>query len=246
MDKIQRAYKGKDVDMLTACAAMIEAAIAHKAEIIAKRASWKDPFLADLKTKIETITKTHLGIDSLKDQRQSTQVLLQIQQKALDDLTELHVQIKRDFRKDKIVLNEMLTSLGFGQYYTAAKKKSQADLVYLLYAYKKNLTTQWETDIAAKGVDPALLAGIKGYADALHNANVTQETMKSSGSEISQEAVIDFNEIYAEVMDVANIAQMVFKAKPAIKSKFVYTKTLKALTSMGSTTETKEPDPKPS
>ena len=59
----------------------------------AKRSTWADPFFEDLKTNIQTTTKTYLGKDAAKDMRQATQIVLSIQANALTDLAELKVQI---------------------------------------------------------------------------------------------------------------------------------------------------------
>lgn len=43
----KRNYTGKDVDMLTACAAIIENAIANQEFLIGKRRNWADPFFGN-------------------------------------------------------------------------------------------------------------------------------------------------------------------------------------------------------
>ena len=48
-----RIYKGKDAEMLIAISTIVESAISNKAFLITKRANWVDPFLPNLKTKID-------------------------------------------------------------------------------------------------------------------------------------------------------------------------------------------------
>jgi len=69
---IKRKYTGKDVDMLTACATIIEQAIIHKTFLQSKRANWADPFFQNLQTTIDDAFKDHLGIDNAKQMREAT------------------------------------------------------------------------------------------------------------------------------------------------------------------------------
>jgi len=45
MTTIKRKYKGSDVDMLTVSSTIVEHAIANKTKLVAKRATWADPYL---------------------------------------------------------------------------------------------------------------------------------------------------------------------------------------------------------
>jgi hypothetical protein len=66
MATIKRVYSGKDVDMLTASATIVEQAILHKEFLIEKRPNWADPFLSEKQTKIENAFSEYLGIDNSK------------------------------------------------------------------------------------------------------------------------------------------------------------------------------------
>lgn len=49
----KHTYTGKDVDMLTTCATIVENAIANQEFLVSKRKNWANPFFADLKTRID-------------------------------------------------------------------------------------------------------------------------------------------------------------------------------------------------
>ena len=100
-NEIKRAYKGSDAEMLTAIDIIVQAAIDNQKTLVAKRASWADPFLSNLQTEINTVTQTYIGVDSTKDLRTATQLVTQIQSGAINALEEVKVQIERDFRDDK-------------------------------------------------------------------------------------------------------------------------------------------------
>jgi len=223
---LKRAYKGKDVDMLTACGTIIEQAIIHKATIVAKRANWADPFLPDLQTRIKDAFPNFLGIDNAEQLRESTQILIGIQTNALRDLAEFKVQITEDFKSNRKRRDEILNKLGFTAHHKDAQNKDQEALIELLTKFQKNMTTPLQTEITNAGMAASLITAIIGYANVLKNSNITQETMKGSRKVISQAAVTEFNAIYNAVISVGRISANFFKTNKAIQDKFSYAKTL--------------------
>ena len=238
-----RLYNCSDVVMFTTISALLENAKAHKTFLIGKRAIWADPFFADTETRIDTLLQTYLGIDSAKDLRNATQALKVIQANALKVLGDVKVQIEEDFIKTKVRQKELLNTLGFATYYTeASSNKSQEALVNLLFQFKKNMTAAIKTEITAKGTAAAQIDEVISYADALNNANVTQETFKSNRPTITEEAVKAFNDIYTDVKSIAKIAARFFKDQAAIKDTFSFTK---IATAQKAAIKTKKATPKP-
>ena len=227
-NEIKRVYKGTDAQMLTAINTIVQAAIDNQKTLVARRASWADPFLPDLQTEIDTVTQTYIGVDSAKDLRTATQLVTQIQAGAIDALEEVKVQIERDFRDDKTTRDELLNELGYTACFKAAYRKDQGALVNLLLRFKKSLTPDVQTQLTGKGTDAGTLTAITGYADTLNNANISQEGFKSSRTSSTQTAVAAFNNMYNKVMDVAVIAAKFFKDSPATQLRFSYSKVLTA------------------
>jgi hypothetical protein len=228
---ITRNYKKKDVEMLTASEIVIENAIANKVFLQSKRTIWADPFFQDLKTKINNVSNTYLGTDAAKEMRQSTQILLEIQKNALTDLAEFKVQVEEDFKKDQVQNNEIMIQLGFTNYYKLAQKKDQEGLVNLLFQFKKNLTPTLGDLITKKGTSQTIINSIIGYADTLRDANIDQETFKGTRTEITDEAIIAFNEVYDDVISIAKIANKFFKSNKAKQELFSFTKVANTLNS---------------
>jgi hypothetical protein len=162
--------------------------------------------------------------------RNATQVVNNLMNTALDNLSLFNVQVKTDFQSNPAQLNNMLTSLGFVQHYKGAYKKNQQDLIELLYKFKTNMTAELKTQITTAGTSPALIEDIIAHADTLKNANITQETLKGGRKKISEDGVIEFNAIYNSVISIAKISASIFKNDPAIRDQFNFSKTLKALT----------------
>jgi hypothetical protein len=223
-----RMYKGKDVEMLMSVSTLLETAIANQDFLVLKRSIWAPPFFDNLKNRVDTIFKTHLGIDSAKDMRQSTLALLGIQKNAIKDLALVKVQVEEDFKKDKPRQTEILKQLGFTAHLKDVQNKDQEALITLLYMFKNNLPGL-RAEIEAKGTDKNSLDTIVAYADTLKNANVSQETFKSSKKTITADALADFNGIYSDVISVCKIAAKLFADKPHLKEQFSYSKVLKAL-----------------
>ena len=207
---------------------MMETATSNKEFLLPKRSTWADPYFDNMKKRIDDAFKNHLGVDSAKELRQSTQVLMGIQKTAGRDIAEVKVQLDEDFKKDKARRTEILKQLGFTDHLKNVQKQDQEALISLLYMFQKNLPGL-RTEIEAKGTDKNILNTIMGYADTLKNANVNQETFKSSKKTITAAAVAEFNGIYEDVISICKIAAKFCKDKPELKEQFSFTKVLKAL-----------------
>ena len=225
MATVTKKFRHNIVVMITAISTVVENAIKNKAAIVAKRATWVDPFLPNLKARIDTVVQTYLGVDSAKDLRNATQALIATQNTALDKLSFFQLQIKQDFKKAPIRRDEILNLLGFNDYYKQAyKNDSQDALINLLYQFKKNMDATLKAEITGKGTDVASITEIIGFADTLKNSNVSQETFKSNRTVLTEQATNVFNDLYDDVIAVGRISAGVFKKDKAIKETFSYTK----------------------
>jgi hypothetical protein len=235
MATTKRVYAGKDVDMLTASATIVEQAISHKDFLIEKRPIWADPFLTDIQTSINKAFSEYLGIDNAKQMREQTQLLNQMQRDALVELAEFKVQLVEDFKSNKPRRDEILNQLGFTTNLKSAQKKDQQTLIELLLQFKTNMSGALQTEITTKGTNPTLIEKIIAYADQLKSHNITQETLKGSRKEVSQQGLTVFNDIYNQTISIAKISAKFFKENKAIKDQFSFAKTMKGLTAAKAT-----------
>jgi hypothetical protein len=229
MNKVQRKYTTKDVEMLVSASTIIDAAIANKALLQSKRSTWADPFFENIKTAIDSATEEHLGVDSAKELREATIAVGAIQVMAIKDLAEVKVQISEDFKNNKTLQGEILTQLGFSSYLAEVQKNNQEALINLLYQFKKNLTPELKTKIVTQGTSAAVLDTITGYADSLKAANVLQESNKGTRKEITSEGITAFNNIYDTVISICKIASKFYKETPAVQQQFSFSKVTKSL-----------------
>lgn len=229
MNTPNRNYANGDADMLTACATLTEAAIAHKTFLQSKRSNWGDPYFETLKQRIADTSSSHLGMDNAKAMRAATLKIITLQKQAESDLANLKAQLEVDYRADKPRRNELLKQLGFTDQLKKVQNKDQQAMVQLLYAYKAAMTPALKAEFLANGTMPALIDNITGYADVLQQANITQETMKSGRKGITAEGIAACNSIYTEVIGVSKMASKFFKGDPAVQSRFNYNKALAAM-----------------
>ena len=226
MTTTKRAYKGKDVEMLTAASSIVDHAIECKDFLISKRSTWADPYFPDLKTKIQSAFSNILGIDSSDGLIPATRLVNSLQTDASNLLSELKIQIEMDFKKTPTRRDEILKILGFTTLLKDTQKGNQVAMVELLYKFKLAITEELISEITAKGTNPATIQTIIGFADQLNTANINQETIKSSKKEITALAVSQLNEIYDEVISVAQIAANFYKDDKIKQSYFSYTNAL--------------------
>jgi len=221
-----RNYNCKSVDMLMASKTIAESFKANITDLSTTRTDWTTDYADDLTTRIDTAIETHLGIDAKKDLRQATATLTTIQAPARRDVSFFKTQIVEDFKKDTSKKNEILTTLGFTTYLQYVQKGDQEALIQLLYQFKTNLTETLRQEITAKGMNPALLDKIVGYADTFKQANVAQENLKGSTKEITQEVTDAFNAIYDEIIGICKKAASYYRYEPLKKEQFTFSKVL--------------------
>ena len=238
MAEVIRAYKGKDAEMLITASVIAENAIANKTFLVSKRPLWADPFLPNLKAKIDLAVQTYLGADNAKSLRLSTQVLLGIEKNALKDLADFKIGIEVDFASDKTRLTEILTQLGFTLYHKTAKKGDQEALINLLFQYKTNMIPALQTEITAKGTNPTLITNIMVYAGTLKTANITQETFKGTRKTATAIAIKEFNACYTLAIGICKISAKYYKDQADLKDQFSFSKIRKTLNNTSNPTPT--------
>lgn len=227
MTTITRNYSTKDVDFLITADTIINSAIANQPFLETKRSIWKPAFFQDIKTQINNAIETYLGVDNAKALRDASQVVYAIVTPANAILAEVKVQIEEDFKDTPTQKNEILNNLGYTSYFGEARRGDQEGLINLLYQFKTNLSPELTTTIVNKGTAQASLDEIISYADQLKNANVTQEGAKGTRKEITNEAIIEFNNIYDKIISIARIASKFYKNNKPLADQFSFIKVSK-------------------
>ncbi len=234
---VVRKYSHSDSIMLTAVSTLVENAITHKAIIIPKRAIWVDPYLVTFQTRIDLVIKDIFGVDNAKELRVATQTVNAMQLDALHKLGLINTEITQDFKNTPARRTEILTTLGFKEFYKEAYQSgSHSSFVNLLYRFNQNMTDPLKAEIVAKGTEEASIDEIMAMALTLKNANVTQSTFKVNRPVLTEDTIKAFNDIYSEGIALGTICAKIFAADKAVKETFSYSKITNLL---------KPPTPKP-
>lgn len=221
MSVLQRKFAGKDVEMLTSAATMLNAAIDNKAKLIQHRPGWVDPFFPNLVASIDAGFQI-VGVNNKQILIEATGLVLSIFKDARKELSTFKTMVVEDFKKDKTRRDQILSVLGFTKHLKSVQSGDQEAMVQLLITFSQNLTPALETEILAKGMGPALPTAIKGYSDQIKKANIDQETLKGKKKELTSADVTVLNNIYDDVMSVANISKKLFAGEPDKVALFTY------------------------
>lgn len=229
-----RNYSYKDVVMLMAAKTILQGLLDNLAELSLARSTWNVAYVSALIQKIDDAIETFLGLDKKQPLRDATTLLTSIQAPALRDLSFIKTQIEVDFSSEKTLI---LTKLGLNR---NMHNISQESLIELLYSFKKGMDDTLKAQITAKGTNPALIDAVTEYARQLEQANLSQESLKSSTREVSQQALDAFNAIYDEVIGISKIASKFYKDDPLKKDQFTFKKVVK---NMGGAVKKEETPP---
>jgi len=241
MVTMKRIYKGSDAGALTTCDTIITTAISNKERLIAKRSGWKDPFFTDLQKKIADAFKVYLGVDSAKDLRAATALIIGMQTDVIKTLSQTKVQVEEDFKNNKARREEILKQLGFTDFFKKVQSRNQEALIEMLFRFKANLLTDLKQEIVNKGTAAATLESILAYADQLEALNVSQETLKGGRKDVTAAAVTEFNAIYSEVISICRIVSRLFADDKLFIEKFSYSRILKQLSASQGNGNKEEP-----
>jgi hypothetical protein len=229
---MKRNYPGSDVAMLTAAAVITDNALADINFLSGKRSNWDAPYFSNLKLKIDSGLAA-IGIDKAGGLRSATHSMLATQQRALDSLFEMKIQISEDFKSDKTRKADILAVLGFTAFYAAAARRSQTAIIKLLNQFKENLTDDLRAEIEAKGITKESLDGLVAFAEEMKAANLAQEVHKGNRVNLTGNDITLLNEIYAEVISIAKISYGFYKGNSSKQSQYSFRKILSRLSSSG-------------
>ena len=218
-----RNYSYKDVVMLMAAKTILQSIQAYLSELSTVRTNWTNAYVTELILKIDNAVENFLGLDKKQALREATDLLNQIKVPALRDLGFVKTQIEVDFGK---TAGEILKTLGLTK---NLHNISQEELIEVLFSFKKGMTNKLKDSITSKGTNPLLIEVIIGYATHLQQANLNQESMKTSTKDVSQEAVDTFNAIYDEVIGIGKIASKYYKDDSLKKEQFTFSKVVKKM-----------------
>lgn len=216
-----RNYKVKDVEMLMAAKTVSANFNENIDELSTVRANWNPEYAQELSGRINYAFDNYLGLDRKKELHEATKRLTDLQVPALRDLRFLKQQIEVDFKGEA---KGIIKQLGYGDLLTKAGQGNQEALIQLLFAFRKGMDNALKELIVSQGTNPVLIDRIIAYADQILLANMTQESLKESTKELTQEAIAGLNEIYDEVIGICKISASYYQWDPVKKNQFTFAK----------------------
>lgn len=230
-----RNYSFKDVDMLLASKTIVETLKSNISDLSVARSTWTEEYANQLATKIDEAIENYLGLDKKKELRDTTAALSSIQEPAMRDLSFIKTQIEVDFEEDA---DEIIKTLGFDKNLRAVQNRDQEALIELLYSFKKGLNQKLKDSLIEKGTNPELIDRITAYADQMKQTNISQETLKETTKELSDEALQEFNDIYDQVIGICKIASAYYQFDTLKKDQFTFTKVVNNMNATKKAAET--------
>jgi len=236
----KRFYSSSDVDMLTACSIVVDRAIEQKELLIARRASWADPYFANLKLRISKTYDEQLGVNSNVEMRKSTQEADSARDEALKALKVLLEEVRIHARNEPARRDEILKQLGYAD---SNKWKKQKDVLEHLQVVKLALTESLIAELKQKGIDPALLALMGKHADNVRQTYIFQKNTKGLRKKITRDSVGEMNKLFLDVSDICRLIRVHFPKDNLMKERYCYQSILSTLRQ---TTSVSQSDPTPS
>lgn len=220
--RIRRIYAGSDVNMLTALAVIMVAAVELQAQLSTEDTTLTAQYLAELQQRVNVISNKHLGNDVTGLTRSATDDVLDIFDQAYPYISSVKSLIDRKTRRNPEQGRELNTKLGITTHLEGVQNGDQEAMVSLLFQFRENCTSEVKNTLTSLGIPSDKLQALFGFADQLNIANITQESLKKSQLQLTDEAIEDFNELYLDVTDVAGAGKQVFRKQPEIAERFNY------------------------
>jgi hypothetical protein len=215
--------------MLVAAKTIAENFKANIDELSQVRTNWTSEYADDLISRIDDAIDNKLGVDQKKELRSATREILKIQEPAYRDILFFKTQIEDDFSDEPTKRDEILKTLGFTTDMKKISNGNQEGLIQLLSDFKTNMTESLKSEITGKGLNPVLIERIIGYSDIFIQANITQEQLKESTKEITQDIVETLNGIYDEVMGICKKASRYYYSNPIKRGLFLFARVIRNL-----------------
>ena len=226
---MERKFSYKAVDMLIGSRVVCENFKTYKTELTAVNSTWADPFIDDLETRVNTAINKHLGIDTKSLQKLATGDIHKLQKEAGDKLALFKTVLSVNFESNKDRLQWILDTLGFTRHLKNTQNNDQEALIQLLAQFKENMTPELITEITDTGMAENIITGIINMAENVRDADVTQEKLKEDSKTHTEEAIIEFNEIYIIIIGICKIGHKIFKSDKLKAEHFSFDHIIRAM-----------------
>lgn len=217
-----RMYNCSDRNFITAGQVLITHFTDHKARFLEVRSDMADPFGPNLKIRIDTAADVNLGETRNQGARASSADLKVAKELAKEKVSLLKGTIESRFKDSPADRSKYVSALGLDLHYSKFYSGSDESAFELYTKMKTALAGPIKAELVAKGLAAGLMDNALAALLPLQPLNVSQETEKGQGKELTDAGINEFNAIYKILIDICDQGKVIFKAEPAIQQKFVW------------------------
>ncbi len=220
-------YNCKHIEMLLAALVILYNLRDNLKELVAFRREWTVEYVDGFINRIKETMRIYLGVDYRSGLRQASTKVEDIIAEIRRDLNRFKVQVENDF--DKKEAKEILTQMGFPRYYKKAQNGDQESLMNLLYGIQNVMRDGMKERLISRGSNEQVIDNLIVYAPQLEQANVEQEQQKITWNLPSQEARVEFQKIYEEMIKIAKLCYAYYAGDPAKQALFSFSRVVRNL-----------------
>lgn len=194
-------------------------------ELSSIRHNWSPEYAANLKERIDTIMHQYFTEESLSDHLEKHGQFYELMVAALKDVTVFRAELKVDFSYDKPFLKGTFEKLGYVDYYSDAKNGDHFSLYKMMSTFKRNMDSDLQQVILARGIDQHLLNRLLSYREKLAELRNCFDILNGK-NELGTELKREINSIYSEVKDICRIATAYYEFDPVQRDRFCFYKVM--------------------
>jgi hypothetical protein len=140
---------------------------------------------------------------------------------ALKDVSVFRAELKVDFKNDKAFSNETFDTLGYVDYFSDAKNGDLFSLYKLMSTFKRNMTTELQQIVFARGIDKNLVNRLTTYKEKLVDLKNCFD-ISHGKDQLADDLKREINVIYTEIKDICRIANVYYEFDPVQREKFTF------------------------
>lgn len=243
MKKVKRRYTNSDASMLIAASTIIMGAIKDSEQLMEGDTTYTPEYLQTFYARIGTESADIIGTNNIVEQRIQTMKLVEAHKKGIHELGLTKIFIGNKYAADPERRDELLTNLGFKEWYAGAVDENQQAMGELLISFNENLTPALEQELTGKGMPQKRVTLLRSLAGTYNESNVLQEEKKGAHLILTEGEIIRLNAIYDEVIALCKMAQLLFDDSPAIKARYIYDRIVRAQSGYHKGGSRKSPEP---
>ena len=190
-------------------------------ELSSIRRNWSPDYAVNLKDRIDRIMNQYFTKESLIDHLEKHGQFYELMIAALKDISVFRAELKVDFSHDKEFLKETFENLGFVDYYSDAKNGDHFSLYKMMATFKRNMTTELQQVIFARGIDKNLLNRLLAYKEKLAELKNCFD-ISHGNDQLGAELKREINAIYSEVKEICRIVNAYYEFDPIQRDRFKF------------------------